>query len=128
MAKAVGDLLNAEAGSSFIGDNMGGEPLAAIVTEGVLPAGAASSVAIGAAAVLYVSFVSWMSWKCASLVVALNSSPQLKLPHSIVIYESDLPNEQDCEGERQKCKADTCKGDLHICSVRPDYKLPRIAL
>lgn len=121
-AEAVANILNEEAGPSFIGVQMGGEPLAAVAVEGTLPAGVASAVAVGEVLVPYVSFVTLMAWQWAGLVVALSKSPQLKLPHSIVINEADLPSEQHCQGEKPKCKSDSCKGDLFICSVEPHCK------
>jgi hypothetical protein len=125
-AEAAAEVINAEAGPSLIGVEMGGEGLAVVAAEGALPAGAAGAVALGAEVVPYVAFVSWMSWTWAKMVVALNSSPQLKLPHSVVIDVDKIPTQQECQGPNQKCKADTCKGQLSICSVGPHCKSHRI--
>lgn len=121
-AKAIAEYLNGKAGPSLLKVEFGGESLGVVAAEGALPAGAAGAVALGAEAVPYVAFVSWMAWQWTKLAVALNTSPQLKLPHSVVIEADKLPTQQDCQGPKQKCKADTCQGDLYICTVGPHCK------
>jgi hypothetical protein len=123
-AKAVANVLNAEAGPSLLGVAMEGATLPEVVAPGALPAAEAglSTLTIAGGATVYVSFVASLSWAWVGLLKGLSSTPQLDIPHAVVINLNDLPKPEQCSGGPTSCSAETCKGMNSICTVGPRCK------
>jgi hypothetical protein len=119
-AVAVANALNAEAGPSLIGVATEGATLAEVASAGALPAvEGASTVLLGATVVPYVALIAWVSFAWVGILQALSKTPQLDLPHAVVIDLSRLPNSDQCSGSPPSCDAETCKGLNSICTVGP---------
>lgn len=115
-ASNIANALNAEAGPSLISVDMGNVPLSVAAAEGALPE-AASSVLLGSVAVSYIAIVSLVAWTWASVIHAMSSTPQLGLPHAVVIDMGKLGDKNKCSGSRPSCSAESCKGLVSVCTA-----------